>query len=152
MKKIALLAGLFISLCSAFSTEAQVRVNINIGAPVMHERWAAYDNDYYYMPGPGVYYNVRRQVYVYPERGTWVYARRLPAHFGNCSFANTRYYRVHDRAPFQRHTYYRDQYRVAYHNQPRSNQRDQYRKEQQYRGERGGHRRPDFGHRPHERR
>lgn len=151
MKKIALLAGLLISLCSAFRTEAQVRVNINIGAPVVHERWAAYDDDYYFMPGPGVYYNVRRKVYVYPEGGSWVYARTLPARYGGCTFANTRYYRIHDRAPFQRHAYYRGQY--AYHDRGHGTHYNNG--HQHYRGNRGqghGHRRPDFNDRHHDRR
>ncbi|MBS1614666.1 MAG: hypothetical protein JST06_00950 [Bacteroidetes bacterium] len=111
MKRIALLAGLLLSLCSASRTEAQVRVRINLGAPVASQNWFDQDQDYYFLPGPGVYYNVRRRVYVYPENGAWLYARRLPERFGACSFENTRYYRVRDYHPFWRHDYYRNQYR-----------------------------------------
>ncbi len=117
MKRIALLAGLMLSLCSAFSTEAQVRVRINFGSPVVAQPWFAQDQDYFFLPGPGVYYNVRRRVYVYPENGAWLFARRLPARYGACSYENTRYYRVRDYHPFERHDYYRNQYRNDYYGQ-----------------------------------
>lgn len=115
MKKILLLAGLALSLIS-FRSEAQVRISLNIGAPVVRQSWYGYDDDYYYMPDQGVYYNVRRGCYVYPEGGTWVYANVLPARYGNFSYNNVTYYHIHDRAPFMRHSYYSRQYAPAYHN------------------------------------
>jgi hypothetical protein len=114
MKKILILAGLALSLGSSFSSEAQVRINVQIGAPVIQQSWYDVDDDYYYMPDQGVYYNVRRQVYVYPYGGNWVYANRLPSSYGNCSYNSVRYYRIHDRSPFARHGYYRNQYPVGY--------------------------------------
>jgi hypothetical protein len=113
MKKILLMAGVALTLV-CFRSEAQVRINVNIGAPVVRQSWYGYDDDYYYMPDQGVYYNVRRGCYVYPEGGTWVYGPSLPARYGNCSYNNVGYYRVHDRAPFMRHDYYTRQYPVAY--------------------------------------
>ena len=113
MKKTVLLAGLALSLCTSFKSEAQVRVNINIGTPVT-QGWYANDDDYYYMPEQGVYYNVRRRAYVYPEGGGWMYANRLPPRSGDYCYANSHYQRVRARAPFYRNDYYRSQYGVAY--------------------------------------
>ena len=44
MKKIVLLAGLALSLFTSLKSEAQVRVNIQIGAPVMQQSWYDYDD------------------------------------------------------------------------------------------------------------
>lgn len=115
MKKIALLAGLLITLCSTSRTEAQVRVNIQFGMPVAQERWAASDDDYYYLPDPGVYYNLRRRVYVFPQDGRWMFSPNLPPRFGNCDLHRARYYRIRECAPFRRHAYYYRQYRRDYY-------------------------------------
>jgi hypothetical protein len=116
MKKIVLLASLALGLFTSLKSEAQVRINVQIGAPVMQQTWYDYDDDYYYMPQQDVYYNVRRRVYVYPEGGTWVYAPALPGRYGNCSYSSVPYYRIHDRSPFNRADYYRRQYPSAYGN------------------------------------
>jgi hypothetical protein len=113
MKKIVLLAGLLLGMFGSLRSEAQVRFSIQIGAPVYRQSWCDYDDDYYYMPDYDVYYNVRRSMYVYPEGGTWVYAPALPARYGGCSYTSARYFRIHDRAPFNRHDFYRERYRVA---------------------------------------
>ncbi len=115
MKKMLLLAGLALGLSTtSFRSDAQVRVNINIGAPVTQQSWYGSDDDYYYMPQQDVYYNTQRRVYVYPEGGRWVYAPSLPQRYGGCSYSNTQYYRVRARAPFERNAYYRQQYASAY--------------------------------------
>ena len=110
MNKIVLLAGLAMSLCASPDSQAQVHINVQIGAPVVQQPWYANDNDYYYMPEQGVYYNVRRKVYVYPEGGKWLYADRLPSRFGNYSYRNSHYVRVRDRSPFDRDNDYRQRY------------------------------------------
>lgn len=112
MKKITLLAALAFSLFSSLRSEAQVSINVQFGAPVVQQSWYDADDDYYYMPDQDCYYNVRRQVYVYPEGGRWVYANYLPARYGGYTWNSSRYYRVRERAPFNRNDYYRRQYRV----------------------------------------
>src|SRR4051812_41872476 len=100
MKKILFLAGLALSLGSSINSDAQVRVSLNIGRPVTQQPWYANDNDYYYLPEQGVYYNTRRRVYVYNENGAWLTANRLPSRFGNYSYRTSKYVRVRDRSPF----------------------------------------------------
>jgi hypothetical protein len=135
MKKIVLLAGLAFSLCTSFKSEAQVRVNIQIGAPVVQQSWYNNDDDYYFMPDQGVYYNVRRRVYVFPQGGSWVYASHLPSRYGNVSYSNSRYYRVRERAPFNRDDYYRRRYAIAYNgHRGNNNMRDNDRRNDNNRG------------------
>jgi hypothetical protein len=110
MKKILFLAGLALSLGSSINSEAQVRVSLNIGRPVTQQPWYANDNDYYYLPEQGVYYNTRRRVYVYPENGAWLTASRLPARYGNYGYTRSKYVRVRDRSPFDRDNDYRTKY------------------------------------------
>jgi hypothetical protein len=130
MKKILMLAGLALCLGSSFKSEAQVRINVQIGAPVIQQSWYDVDDDYYYMPDQGVYYNVRRQVYVYPYGGNWVYGPSLPSSYGGYTYRSGRYYRINGRAPFMRNDYYRGQYPVG--------------------GYRGGGYRRDDGYRRHD--
>lgn len=113
MKKIVLLAALTVGLCSSFRSQAQFRINVQLGLPVVQQTWYDDDEDYYYMPEQDCYYNVRRRVYVYPEAGNWVYGSCLPARYGGATWSNARYYRIRERAPFNRNDYYRSQYRVA---------------------------------------
>lgn len=112
MKKIFLLAGLALSLGAAVKSDAQVRINVNIGAPmpVAQQSWYGSDADYYYMPDQGVYYNVNRRMYVWPNGGSWMCGPSLPRSYGACTWGNSRYYSFRGRSPFMRHDYYRNQY------------------------------------------
>jgi hypothetical protein len=110
MKKLIVLSTLILGLCSSFHADAQVQVNVNIGTPVVQERWYSSDNDYYYLPEPGVYYNVRRRVYIYPEGGRWVYGRHLPGRYGNYTYRTSRVIRIHERSPFNHNDQYRKRY------------------------------------------
>ena len=124
MKKILFLAGLALSLGSSINSEAQVRVSLNIGRPVVQQPWYANDNDYYYLPEQGVYYNTRRRVYVYPENGAWLTASRLPARYGNYNYRRSRYVRVRDRSPFDRDNDYRTRYGRRYNDRHNDRDRD----------------------------
>lgn len=101
----ALLFGL------AGSATAQVNVNINAGPSQYRQPIYNEVADYYYLPDYGVYYNVNRKMYFYPERGRWVYARRLPARYGyRENWRRTHFVRIHERAPFLRHDHYYRKY------------------------------------------
>lgn len=123
MKKIFLLASLALSLGAAVKSDAQVRINVNIGTPmpVAQQSWYGNDCDYYYMPDQGVYYNVDRRMYVWPNGGGWMSGPSLPRSYGACTWGNSRYYSFRGRSPFMRHDYYRNYYngrgnRYAYRN------------------------------------
>lgn len=134
MKRTFLLAGLVLSLFASLSASAQININISRGIPVAQQTWYQSDNDYYYMPEQGVYYNARRGGYVYPEGSNWMYASNLPARYGNCSYNNVRAYRINGRAPFMRNEYYRNQYSQAY----REGYRDAMRDDRRNNGRRNG--------------
>jgi hypothetical protein len=121
MKKIALLAGLAFSLFMSTSSQAQVRINVQIGAPVVQQSWYDYDDDYYYMPDVNAYYNVRRRVYVYQDNGAWCYGNNLPGRYNGYTYGSGRYVRVRERSPFSRNDYYRRQYATNYNNNYRGN-------------------------------
>ena len=86
MKKIILLTALFIiSMGVAKTSDAQVRVgvNINIGS---QPAWGPVGYDYvqyYYMPDIDVYYYVPTHRYVYLDRGRWIFAASLPVRYRN---------------------------------------------------------------------
>ena len=81
MKKILLVAAVLFSMSATNSAQAQV--SVHVGRPVVKEQWYSRDNSYYYLPEQGVYYNVQRKVYVFPENGQWLYANRLPSRYGS---------------------------------------------------------------------
>ncbi len=139
MKKTLLIAGLVVSTFAGLKSQAQVRVNINIGTPVAQQSWYANDNDYYYIPEQGVYYNTRRNVYVYPENGGWYTASRLPERYGNVTYRNARYVRIHDRSPFNRDNDYRQRYHTS--NNPHDNGRhdNRYRGDNEHHHDNGNH-------------
>ena len=108
MKKILLVAAVLFSISATNSAQAQV--NVHVGKPVVKEQWYSRDNSYYYLPEQGVYYNVQRKVYVFPENGQWLYANRLPSRYGSYSYRNSQYVRINDRSPFDRDNEYRQKY------------------------------------------
>ncbi len=110
MKRLIICFALAIGVLAAEKSSAQVRVNIDIGRPVASEPWYGVDDDYYYMPDYGVYYNVQRRVYVYPDNGRWVYGSSLPSSYGHVTYRRAHHVRIHERSPFDRD----DDYRVKY--------------------------------------
>lgn len=70
-----------LTTASAYSSKAQVSVNVNIGA---QPNWgpAGYASvDYYYLPDIECYYYVPRQQFVYMSGPEWVFSASLPARY-----------------------------------------------------------------------
>jgi len=81
MKKLLLLVCITGGALFIQKTDAQVSVNINIGAQPL---WGpiGYDYvDYYYLPDIEVYYYVPRRQYIYMSNGHWVFMTTLPARY-----------------------------------------------------------------------
>ncbi|HLS96609.1 hypothetical protein BC792_11047 [Sphingobacterium allocomposti] len=100
--------------------EAQVSVNINIGAQPM---WGPVGHDYvryYYLPEIDVYYDVPRRRYTYYHGNRWVTRASLPSRYRHVDIYRT--YKVvlnHDR-PWRNHHNVRRQYsRYASHRSQR---------------------------------
>jgi hypothetical protein len=76
MKAIKFLfAGLFLMTLSA---QAQVSVNVNIGAPPVWGPVGYTEARYYYIPDIEVYYDIPSAMFVYFDGGGWIRAAYLP--------------------------------------------------------------------------
>lgn len=82
MKKILFLFIAATLFCST-GLQAQVRVNINIGA---QPQWGPPGHNYvryYYLPDIESYYFVPRRQFIYRDNGRWIYSRYLPSRYRN---------------------------------------------------------------------
>lgn len=120
MKKLILLSAVFVATFMGLNANAQVSVNINIGAQPV---WGpvGYDYvDYYYLPDVDAYYAVNTRQYTYFNRGRWVTSRYLPPAYRNYDLYNGYKVVINEPSPWLRHDRYRTQY-VQYrgrHGQP----------------------------------
>jgi len=111
MKKTFIIIAILASGFLFQNTEAQIRINVNIGSQPV---WGpvGYDYaDYYYIPDIDVYYSVPRHQYIYQQRGRWVFSRSLPPQYRNYDLY--RGYKVvinDDPRPYIHHQTYREKY------------------------------------------
>ncbi|GEC71429.1 hypothetical protein SAMN05443543_10520 [Flavobacterium flevense] len=86
MKTLKLIAAAMF-LLGAGTSQAQVSVNVNIGAPVVvRPAWIPQNHvnvDFYYIPEIQSYYDVNASLYVYLNNGNWVRTRYVPVHYRN---------------------------------------------------------------------
>ena len=83
MKKLLFILGfgLIIGMVHLNKAEAQVHVNINID---VHPAWgpSGYNYaEYYYIPEINIYYDVIRQLYIYPNGRRWISTMYLPVDY-----------------------------------------------------------------------
>ena len=112
MKKLVLFAAvLMVSLFSIKKAQAQVRLNINIGA---QPAWGptGYDHvDYYYLPDIDSYYYVPTGQYIYSNGGRWISASSLPSQFRNFDLYRAYKVVVNEPKPYLRNNVYAAKYR-----------------------------------------
>ncbi|WP_069657970.1 hypothetical protein [Arcticibacter eurypsychrophilus] len=99
MKKFIIVLAILVTVISVGTTNAQVRVNVNIGTPA-----------YYYMPDQNAYYNVSERSYYYEDGGRWIHRSYLPGRYRNYTVYNVRHIEVNEHRPYLRHNYYREKY------------------------------------------
>lgn len=112
MKRIVRLmtTGMVLIGAMAFSSQAQVNVNINIGA---QPSWgpAGYDVvEYYYLPDIEAYYYVPRQQFIYLSNGNWVFAARLPARYRHYDLYSGYKVVINEPRPYLHYSSHRVQY------------------------------------------
>lgn len=110
MKKIILALALLATTGAITESQAQIRVNINIGTQPL---WGPTGYDYaqyYYMPEVGVYYDVTNRVYYYPSGRRWVSTAVLPARFGRVNLFSTYKVVLNENRPWLRDGAIRAQY------------------------------------------
>lgn len=77
-----------IGLIFASEAQAQISVNVNLGAP---PQWgpSGYSNArYYYLPDVDAYYDVQKSNFIYIAGNSWVHRAQLPAHYRNYDLYN----------------------------------------------------------------
>jgi hypothetical protein len=88
MKKLFLFFLLLVSSGLTFKSQAQVSVNVNIGA---QPAWGptGYDYvDYYYLPDIESYYYVPKKQFIYLGSGGWVFTTALPPRYSGYNLYN----------------------------------------------------------------
>ena len=76
--KLFVFGLLFIS-----ATQAQVSVNLNLGTPPVWAPAKSIATQYYYLPEIDSYYDVPAQRFIYPKKGKWISAKKLPSQYKN---------------------------------------------------------------------
>jgi hypothetical protein len=90
--------------------EAQVRVNVNIGAQPI---WGpvGYDYvDYYYLPDVEAYYYVPERRFYYLEGGKWISGVALPERYHDFDLYHAHKIVINEPRPYLRHEIYRERY------------------------------------------
>ncbi|MBW8332920.1 MAG: hypothetical protein K0M40_12930 [Prolixibacteraceae bacterium] len=77
-----------ILLFFATSGQAQISVNVNLGAPPMWGPAGYTDVQYYYLPDVEAYYDVPSSQFIYFSGGTWVHRAYLPSRYRNYDLYN----------------------------------------------------------------
>ena len=110
MKKMFLVLAVCLFTVTAQQATAQLRININIGS---QPAWgpAGYDYvEYYYLPGPDIYYYVPSSQFVYLNNGRWIFANSLPARYRSYNLYNTYKVVVNEPRPYLRHSVYQSRF------------------------------------------
>jgi len=110
MKKILFSAALVLSCLFVKTADAQVQVNLNVGAqpdwgPVGYER-----ADYYYIPDIDAYYDVPARQYVYYNNNSWIHSGSLPPAYSNYNIYNGYKVVVNRPNPWTNHNFYKTKY------------------------------------------
>lgn len=79
LKSVCFILSLFFTCV----LQAQVKVNINIGAPPQWGPVGYSDVRYYYLPDVESYYDVPTAMFIYNSGGVWVHRKYLPARYRN---------------------------------------------------------------------
>jgi hypothetical protein len=77
-----------ILLFFATSGQAQISVNVNLGAPPQWGPAGYTDVQYYYLPDVEAYYDVPSSKFIYYSGGTWVHRTYLPSRYRNYDLYN----------------------------------------------------------------
>ena len=123
MKTLKLIViGIVLFLAS--TAQAQVSVNVNIGAPPMWGPVGYTDVQYYYLPDVEAYYDIPSSMFIYYDRGAWIHRSYLPARYRNYDLY--RGYKVvmtdyRGKAPYTHFKEYKVKYAKGYRGQAQKN-------------------------------
>jgi len=112
MKTLKLIATGIILFAASTSSKAQLSVNVNIGAPAVIVRSAAWvpqnhvGVDFYYLPEIESYYDVNAGLYVYLNNGNWCRTRYVPAQYRDYDLVHARRIALSGYCGSRPYTYY----------------------------------------------
>ena len=106
-----LFAGLFLI---TLSTQAQVSVNVNIGAPPVWGPVGYAEARYYYIPDIEVYYDIPSAMFIYFDGGGWVRATYLPYRYRHYDLYGAYKVCLDDYGP-NPYIYYKKHRKMYYH-------------------------------------
>jgi len=122
MKKLFILSAIAFGGLIYTATDAQIRVGVNLGyhaqpgvyaqGPAV-EATPAYGNsndEYYYLPDLGVYYDVTDQCYFYFDGTEWVSSPYLPGQYANYDWRSARRFEIIGFRPYLHDDFYRERY------------------------------------------
>ncbi|EFK57089.1 hypothetical protein [Sphingobacterium spiritivorum] len=124
MKKLLYITLLIGGIFSFTPSQAQVRINVNIGSQPL---WGPVGYDYvryYYMPEMDVYYDVVHRRYTYYHGNRWVTRSSLPSKYRRYNMYRTYKVVVNDHNPWHRHNHYHERYHRYSGNYSQVNLRD----------------------------
>ena len=101
---------IFAIVISTQTTQAQVRVNINIGSQPV---WGpvGYDYaEYYYLPDIDAYYYVPRHQFIYLSGGQWVFSAALPPRYRGYDLYSGYKVVLNEPRPYLHGNIYRERY------------------------------------------
>jgi hypothetical protein len=103
------------------SINAQISVNVNIGAQPSWGPVGYSSVDYYYIPDVQSYYDVRATQFIYLNNGAWIRSNRLPAQYR--SYDLNRGYKVvlndyHGSRPYDNYRSHKVKYYKGYKGKP----------------------------------
>lgn len=80
MKTLKLVTAIMVVFLAG-TTQAQVSVNVNVGAPPLWGPVGYTEVQYYYLPDVEAYYDVPNSKFIYYEGSTWVHRTYLPRRY-----------------------------------------------------------------------
>ncbi len=111
MRTLKLIATGIILFAAASTSQAQVSINVNIGAPavVVRPAWVPQNHvnvDFYYLPDVQAYFDVNASLYVYLNNGNWCRSRYLPVQYRNYDLVHARRIALNGYHGSRPYTYY----------------------------------------------
>jgi hypothetical protein len=116
MKKLLIISAITFGGLVYHTADAQIRIGVNFGfhpRPVIYTQAPAYgddNDDYYYLPDLGVYYNVTDQCYFYFDGTEWISSAYLPGQYANYDWRDARRFEIRAYQPYLHDDVYRERY------------------------------------------
>jgi len=111
MKKLFIITAVAgILALTAHQSNAQVNVQVNIGAQPTWVPSNYQSVHYYYLPDVHTYYDVPRREFVYLNGNSWTRSKYLPGRYRSYNLSHGRKVIVHGANPFNNYNVHRVQY------------------------------------------